>query len=326
VSETPAIAEIDAAFNLAALREVQKHTSGLDRHRYGALIAAEITRRLGEQAPLSKDVAQTASMLNQDGVVRLGSVLTPEQVTAIVSHFKGRPCFNAHVPGFSDKQPRLMGLGAEMFHYGSYELADVMAAPLLLELANHPKILGVAQTYLGCLPTLYSLHAWWTFPGHGKAQLSQEFHRDRDDFKFCTLFVYLTDVDMSASPHVYLRRTHRTDLVKAAVERSGTRFDYRSLYLDNEEGYGRDELYERLFPGMAETITGSAGTAFVADTGGLHKGLPALERPRLMFWARYGIYRNFVALDRSPLPKEAVAGRLPQNWECAYINRCLVKS
>lgn len=216
----------------------------------------------------------------------------------------------------SDGVARRLGGETEAFHYGSYTLPDVVSAPYLLELANRPDILAGEQDYLGCLHTRYSLHAWWSFPGHGKASISKEFHRDLDDFQFCTMIVYLTDVEPSTSPHQFIRRSHRLELVEAAIAQAAERLQQAGIkysladFYGYAQGYGRDDLDRLLFSGCVDTICGPAGTAFIADTIGLYKGIPIppIEGPRLMFWASYGLYRNTGnAGDRlEPLPPESV--------------------
>jgi hypothetical protein len=336
MSDPHSINTTDSILNWALLHAMQQSRTGLVRHQVGQIIAKTISDVLGPAgaAPDDPEVEAASGVLTNEGYCRVGEVFSAADIAAIVGHFEARPCFNSNVVASSDKIGRRIRAGAEDFHYGSYTLADVLAAPRLLEFANHPKILGIAHRYLGCLPTLYSLHAWWTFPGHGKAKHSQEFHRDRDDFKFCTMFIYLTDVGPQGSPHAYIRRSHRVELVDEILRQStqrlraaGLEISLLDLYRGNEEGYGRDELYTTLFDGLIDTITGPAGTAFIADTSGLHKGFPAMQERRLMFWARYGLYRNSAvrADGTEAVTASTIAGRLPRDWRSSYVNRTLIK-
>jgi hypothetical protein len=330
MTEQPTIAAIDSDLNRTLLHALQARTSGLFRNQVAETIAQAVRETVGRwvECPPLPDFS-TANVLKTEGYVKLGAVLNEPQVQEIVRYFESRPCFNGHVTAASDKIPRRIGAGAEDFHYGSYDLRDVLKAPYLLELANQNDILGTAEQYLGCTPTLYSLHAWWTFPGHGKASFSQEFHRDRDDFKFCTLFIYLTDVGPDTGPHAYIRRTHRVELVHAMLKEAAPHLKAAGMSLSltdlykNEEGYGWDDLYARVFP-EPDIIDGPAGTAFMADTSGLHKGVPATEGRRLMVWARYGLYRNPVA--RKPQERGLIGKRIVADWRTAYVNRCLVRA
>ncbi len=327
---TDRAASDDTAVNLAIVRMLQNNMTMAFRGRIADLVAKTINETIGRPVlPEDPRADAAARHLRDEGYAPLGPVLSAAQVTDIVSYLSARPCFDAHVPGASDGIPRRLGEGAEDHHYGSYALADVVSAPHLLELANHPTLIWIAARYLGCLPTLYSLNAWWSFAGHGKAPVSQEFHRDLDEFKFCTLFVFLTEVGPTTGAHVFIRRSHRVDLTEAILRREAPRLAAelgRAPTLDElygrSAGYGRDALYEALFRGCIDTITGPAGTALIADTGGLHKGVPLTEGRRLMFWARYGLYRNTWAA--SPVSAALAAGRLPSDPVATYINRCII--
>ena len=323
-------ASLDAAVNLAILRMLQNNMTMAVRDRIADLVAKTINETIGRPAlPDDPRADAAAAHLRDEGYALLGPALSAAQAAEVVAYLSDRACFNAHLPSASDQVPRRLGAGAEDHHYGSYALADVVAAPHLLELANHPTLIGIAARYLGCLPTLYSVNAWWSFAGHGKASVSQEFHRDLDGFRFCTLFVFLTDVGPTTGAHVFIRQSHRVDLTDAILRREAPRLAAEhgltptldELY-GRTAGYGRDPLYEALFRGQIDTITGPAGTALIADTSGLHKGIPLTSGRRLMFWARYGLYRNNWAA--SPVPAALTAGRLSADPATRYINRCLV--
>jgi hypothetical protein len=321
---------LDAAVDLAVLRMLQNNMTMAFRHRVADLVAKTVNDTLGHPAFADDPGADAAAQhLHDEGYVPLGQVLPAAQVAEIVSYLSARPCFNAQVPRASDGIPRRLGAGAEDHHYGSYALEDVVAAPHLLELANHPTMTGIAARYLKCTPTLYSLNAWWSFAGHGKASVSQEFHRDLDDFKFCTLFVFLTDVGPTTGAHMFIRRSHRVDLTEAILRdraqhlkaERGLTVTLDDLY-GRTAGYGRDPLYREVFAGHIDTLTGPAGTGLFADTSGLHKGVPLSEGNRLMFWARYGLYRNTGAA--SPVSAVLAAGRLPSDPATRYINRSII--
>jgi Phytanoyl-CoA dioxygenase (PhyH) len=328
------IGSLEADLDLSVLNAMQDHVAPPYRHHWAGIIAEVINKRV---APLSSNdpvAEQHAARLHAEGYSRLGQVLSPAQLAEIHEHFRTKPCYNGHVRSSSDRTLRTLEETAERFHYGCYSLADIATAPHLLELANHPQLLGIAERYLGCTPTLYSINAWWSFAGHGRAHLSQEFHRDQDDFKFCTLFVFLTDVGLANGAHSFIRQSHRVDLADQILRQAAPRFAARGrqlalpdLYGDSA-GYGQDPLYQDVFQGLIDTITGPAGFGFIADTGGLHKGEILTEGRRLMFWARYGLYRNSgnTGDETVPIEPSLIAGRLPTDERTAYINRCLIRT
>lgn len=286
-----------------------------------------------EAAIVDESAAAAVESLRSEGYCRFGRLLDPEGVVAARSFLESRPCYNAHAASMSDNFARRLGAGAEDFHFGSYSLSDIVRAPGLIELANSPLLIGAAEQYLGCVPTLYSLNAWWSFPSSkGPARYSQSFHRDRDDFRFCTLFIYLTDVDSQTGPHVYVRRTHRRDLIEQRLADVGEgdiaglpgeeRQMIRANTLSSVEGYGADRIVQALFGAQTDTVLGEAGTAIFADTFGFHKGILPTARPRLMFWARYGTYPNFNPPTQR-VDWSLAGSRLPSDLRTRYINRAL---
>lgn len=140
---------------------------------------------------------------------------------------------------------------------------DVLLAPHLLEL-----ILSLTPTvasYLEAAPHLYSVNAFWSRPSAGKPWTDlQTYHRDKDDERFLALFVYGTDVlDVDDGPHLFRAGTHaRPDLAA-------------------------EDCFERAFPPVS--VYGAAGTAFLADTSGLHMGMKPRSGERLLIWARWGV-------------------------------------
>lgn len=328
-------ASLDALLNAALLHFLQSHTSLRFRHGIAAGLASAVDALIErpKKTPLGAPSLDQARRLSDEGWVGLGQVLAPDDVAKIVAYGEQQPCFNGTVPAMSDRQPRrvggLGGEGAERFAHGSYPLAAVIAAPLLLELANRPEIVAVAEAYLGCTPTLYSLHLTWSFGGTAASDPTPHFHREDDDYKFCTLVLYLTDVRPESGAHVFIRRSHRTDLVEAAVREAaarGQRVALDDLFQMNQST-DLDQLYAGLFPRLADTIAGPAGSAFMADTSGLHKELPVLTGRSLVAVARYGLYRNTRAAvtGEDAVPWAVIDGRLPRDARTIYINRCLIR-
>ena len=328
-------ASLDALLNAALLHFLESHTNLRFRHGVATGLASAVNafiERPPAPAPDSPSHGQ-AQRLAEEGWAGLGQVLTADQVARTVAYFAARPCFNAPTPGMSDRVSRRIGEGAEGFHDGSYELADVVGAPFLLEVANRPEILAVAESYLGCTPTLYSLNAGWSFARPGIAPPPQFFRRDADDYKFCSLFVYLTEVGRPNGPCAFIRGSHRADLIDAIVKVAAPRLASagRSLSADDlyatAQSAAQDRLYGELFGGLSDTITGPAGFAFIADTGGLHKTLPPAAGRRLLFRARYGLYRNTHAavMGDTAVPPAAIGTRLPRDLRTVYINRCLIR-
>jgi hypothetical protein len=281
--------------------------------------------------------ADLAAPLHEFGYARLGPLLSPNAIKDILAHFAERPCFNAHVVAQSDGIGRHPEELADRSHFGSYRAADVITAPHILELANDPRILSAVGSYLGCVPSLYSMNAWWSFPRPGfGTSTTQNFHRDCDDYKNCVLFLYLTDT-FEDGCHQYIRYSHDPDLLarhfghrgRFTVERVGGEKLNVSEGLDElfeGAGYGRDDVYKTLFSDLVEPIAGAAGDGFLTDPDGLHRATLPTNKRRLIVWLRYGMHRNsaYVQDLLLPVPRREVVGRLPDTLAARFINRLVV--
>jgi len=156
---------------------------------------------------------------------------------------------------------------------------DILRAPHFVEF-----VLGLtaaAKAYLGQVPLLYSVNAFTTYPIAGPMNPDiQDWHRDKDDVRFVALFVYLTDVrEMTDGAHLFKLRTHH--------------------------GAG---------DGPQWAVFGAAGTAFLADTRGLHMGVRPTEKPRTMAWARWCVSdppASYRWDKQQPCPREVMGARYP---------------
>ena len=81
---------------------------------------------------------------------------------------------------------------------------SVGSLPLLCPrlLANSAPLVRLAAQYISCKPTISAIALRWSYPQAGGGSGLQGFHRDCDDWRFIKVFVYLTDVDHTAGPHV----------------------------------------------------------------------------------------------------------------------------
>lgn len=155
-----------------------------------------------------------------------------------------------------------------------YELdeQEVISSPAAQRLVADRSLIEVARRYLEAAPVQDLVAMWWSVPGKGEASsaAAQQFHFDLDRLSFLKVFVYLTDVGPGNGPHVYVRGSHRG-------LPSALRVDCR---------FGDDEV-DRWFPGAQVSIGGQRGTVFLADTRGMHKGLPLTEGHRLVFQLQF---------------------------------------
>jgi hypothetical protein len=124
----------------------------------------------------------------------------------------------------------------------------------------------------------------------------QRFHRDSEPGSIKAL-VYLTDVDDTSGPHAYVEGTHR--------ERMPLRLRPYS-----------DEHIQRKY-GESITIKGAAGTGFLIDPRGIHKGIPPAKRPRLLLGIQYALLPCML-YEYSPIKCERA-----QHFD-SYVNRLMI--
>jgi hypothetical protein len=139
-------------------------------------------------------------------------------------------------------------------------------------------LLAIAQKYLGVVPIIDILAMWWTFPGSLEApssKFAQKFHFDLDRIKWLKFFIYLTDVESTSGPHVYVEGSHKRDREGRNIRRKGyVRIEDNTI----EQAYGKEKIIE---------ITGKRGTMFLADTRAFHKGKTPVSGDRLVLQIEY---------------------------------------
>ncbi len=296
----------------------------------GQALAAATSRAAPQLAGPKLDPYDTRlHLLRTRGVAPLGQTLNRSQVEDVRRHFAACPAFAAHIAAKGDGIERTLAECQAMGPQASYRLGDIVAAPHLIELANREDILTLMEGYLGCVPSIYSINAFWTFPGHPDLIPGlQTWHRDMDDFRFCTLFVFLTDLAPGDGAHYFVRGTHRIDLVERQLRQANPSGDHTAALerLFAKVAAVDDAALAALQP-QIETVAGPAGAAVFEDTYGLHKG-DVPKTNRLLAWIRYGLYRNWANLTDKimPVPHRLVAGRIPDTPRHRYINRLIVES
>ena len=268
-------------------------------------VADRIAARVGlGPVPGTPQAQAAAKALDVDGFAMTPWLMTPERVEEMRRYFAGHPSFNPYKPEHGTFQvPDETPKGTHIAHF---KPEVVVNAPHALAIANDPAVLEAVQSALGCRPTISYMAAWWSIASDEEGQHAELFHRDYDDWRFIKLFVYLTDVDAGAGPHIYVRGSHREDRLMPI-----RRFS--------------DAEVEAAFGGRGRFVQfeGPAGTSFLENTFGLHRGLPARKTPRLIFQVVY---------CQGPIPYGppqpiAEAGRVGRGLALdPYINRIYLRA
>lgn len=155
-----------------------------------------------------------------------------------------------------------------------YQCEDLVKIPAILKIANDPKVLAYVSRYMGALPRIDSIYAWWSFPSEHKA-LTQSYHRDIDTLHAVKFFIYLTDVDSSAGPHMYIKSSMNN-----------------SFFTKKDQSHSDNEIESTYAMENVMEITGRSGLNFLGDMFSFHKGLTPHSKPRLLLQIYYSLKRT----------------------------------
>jgi hypothetical protein len=223
-----------------------------------------------EEKKLTESWAET---LGKDGIVPLGNYLKKETCEDLERWARTTPAVpKPDRPGLAKTLiPNPENPDAEGYYFLEQDLVSNLHIQRLM---TDPKLLSLAQNYLGCEPILSIVAMWWScagkFSGDAARALAQMYHFDMDRPKWLKIFFYLTDVEEKNGPHVFVRKTHRTGFIP------------RELL---DRGYARltdEEVSQHFSEKEQMRIVGSRGSTFAEVTRGLHKGLIPENKYRLV--------------------------------------------
>ncbi|WP_332818463.1 phytanoyl-CoA dioxygenase family protein [Sphingopyxis sp.] len=262
-----------------------------EREKLARAHLARLPSREAEQSDVAKALAA-------DGIAMLPRLWDDEQLTEIRGYFESHTCADPYRPNLG--QFIAPANAPPETHVGYFSNEQVAHAPHCLRLANDPLILDAVAAVLGAKPTISYMAAWWSMPGRGKPEHGEMFHRDVDDLRFAKLFVYLTDVTSTSGPHMFVKGSHRSEKLSERI-----RYSDDSV----EENFPKQDILK---------LTGSAGTMFLENTFGLHRGVPPSDEPRLIFQVLYS-FEEYIGGPRRPV--RTVQSEFEGTTLDPYINR-----
>jgi hypothetical protein len=274
-------------------RQVLNPTS---RRRISRLVASRLERyhqpRIG-----ARSQALTQS-LDNDGYAMLPPLVCAAQIAEIFEYIADKPCFDRWKPQNGHFH---IAQAPANCHTAPYDQTDLAQCPHLLETANHPLILETVSRLFDCKPTISNMGLWWSLSGHDQPEEAENFHRDVDEWHFIKLFVYLTNVTEDSGPHVFVKGSQREAKLLPI-----------SRYTDEQvaEAFGRERIIQ---------FTGAAGTNFLENTFGFHKGQMPRSGRRLLFQAQYSL----LPIHHYQYRPEPIAAERAQRFD-RYINRLYV--
>jgi hypothetical protein len=294
-----------------------------------AFLGAEEVLPAAVRTAVSANETAAIKAVRETGCADLGRTLDDGQLAAIHAHLKTRPVLlghDAHAAG--GEVPSIDAVPADK-NYACYDYLDLWSSPHILELACRDDILDLAQAYLGCTPTLYSINAFWSFPNRQPNKASQVFHRDWEDYRSLVVFTLLTPVEVpEEGAHFYVESSHEVGRFEDRMLANGvSRDDVGRLLVRDETMIAPTAM--RLFEHSAQRFDGPAGRSFCADGYGLHRAMVPRSRPRLLLWMRFGNFYNEtmyrMALHHPDRDRaRAVLGRIRQSPRHQYVFRYMI--
>jgi hypothetical protein len=227
-------------------------------------------------------IAEIVTSLERDGLFT-GIRLPQRVVDDLLEFAEQTPCYSNHNRGMvfqSKKYKEAQSEFRSSILTGHY-LDKMHDCARVRKIQRDPLLAEIANRYLLTNSFVINTRMWWSFPcEHPDESLltlagQDLLHFDMDDWSCIKFFFYLTEVDVSSGPHVYVRRSHRRKRLR----------DQFTIFLGRPvskiiDFYGRDNVV---------TICGPAGFGFVEDPFGFHMGTVAQKDPRLVLEIEYGV-------------------------------------
>jgi hypothetical protein len=284
--------------------------------------------------------------------------LTLDQVSSIHDYLIGKPVYPSHAAHWSSRAPsNREDVKKNGSLYGSYDISTILQTPGLAKLIADHQVLMTISDYFGCVPTISSINLFWSFHQHHKKPgLTQQFHRDVDDYRSSNFFCLVTDTSDDDGAYLHIEKTHSYEAISEIFDSSLNQTldpninptdrdlrpeDFFRLPYSYPHGHGYDLLYEHFFSRHVKCFSGGAGMTMLTDGHGLHKGTsPAVSGgDRLLFWSTYTLTNDAIksaATNHYPLlqlklspwkriPYSAVSAEFGDDEVTRYVMRNIVR-
>ena len=155
-----------------------------------------------------------------------------------------------------------------------------------LRLGLNPRLLDIANTYLGMWAKLEYVDVWYTPPvDRSERQSSQRWHRDFNDRHLLKAFLYLVDVDDDSGPFEYVPRSA-----------PGSELDHLWPWRPLGDNYPPEEELAAKVADRAVSFTAPRGTLIFCNTSGFHRGGFAVGKPRVLATVTYSSPASLASL------------------------------
>jgi hypothetical protein len=272
IAENPAWALIFTLGRVVAIREMLRAIS----HRSGAAIAA--------RSPLFDGalIDAVVGAVRQEGIC-LGIRLPDRTVADIRTFADTQPCyggFDRNFPFLAERHAWAEQTYGRRFLVGHF-LDRIEYCGAIRAIEQDPVLNEIAARYVRADPVVISTRLWWSFPSAGAEDGELRFaaqsrmHTDINDWRSIKFFFYLTDVDVEAGAHIFIRGTHR----RRRLRHQFTLFT----------GHALEALLMAYGTQNFVTVCGRAGFGFAEDPFAFHSGTVVRQTPRLILQVEYGV-------------------------------------
>jgi hypothetical protein len=146
----------------------------------------------------------------------------------------------------------------------------------VLQMGLDRKVLDVVNSYLGLWSRLKKVHLWYTIPSNAPRTRTgpQNWHRDPEDERMVTVFLYFTDINDDSGPLQYIPSSRFGGENMGRWPKFG---GAASASVVTEK-----EIAAIIPAGDIKTITCPQATLLFCDTSGFHRGGFAMKNHRIL--------------------------------------------
>jgi len=314
------------AYDLTAKTIRDYKTREVAADQLALLVKEKITQLNVPTLPTNNDTSEQIKALKKEGVVQLPNILNHKQISDIYTYIENEPITDFYKPELKFNLNSI----PEKTRIGRYRSEFNINCPHIFDALNHSKVLRIVEGFLGAPPTLSVAMFMWSFANAESAQYMQLFHRDNDDYRFCKLFIYLTDVeDQDDGPHLFIKNSIDQEIVQAKLDKLDiSTYEKETMLHHVFAGHPHhrydEQIVHKTFPEQDRLYhLGKKGTSFIENTWGIHRGLPPRRKHRLLLQAQYSLQPTPMFSYTPHILKQKNA--FPDNRYNQYVNRLYVK-
>lgn len=234
---------------------------------------------------------QVLDCLKRDGMYVFPK-LAPRQVVELLQEYAFAHESEAY-PALSDRPEKaIFDANDPISPTCWHPQAALLSNEMIQDTFSDPVLVSIVGDYLRVVPRLTILGLWHSSHKFDEpnGQGAQMYHFDLGQPGWLNFFLYLSDVTPESGPHAYVKGSHRRDREGAHLRARGIQ---RIPDEDIERAYGKERIAE---------ICGPAGTMFLADTRGFHKGVKPRTADRLIFQSSYANSDYTHPIEKIPVP------------------------